>query len=1263
MDRKTAVGLLVSSVLFAVAFLVIALSTVISRPGAESQALDGARESLRTAVDAPLPAPAPPAQVKLDTPSWIWAPGEKTEDAVVFKKRFRVSSDAKSSRLVIAADNKAKVLLDGREIATTTEWWEPSVVETGALAAGVHELTVDARNEGGPAGVCVQFDWTGADGVRMRVVSDPGWQAGGAWREGTVPSAVIGALGDQPWGDRGIEAFGGAPGPLGDIARSIGVPDGFICELVYVAPKSRGSIVALAADTARGRIVASAQYGRMFAVKPCADGGDFADSTVELIEPEIGRAHGVLVVDNDLFAVVNEGGGDARGIWRLRDTDRDGTYDEKKLLSPVARDGGEHGPHQVVLAPDGSLWIVGGNHCAVPEAALADSRVPKVWQEDVAFSRMWDPNGHAVGVMAPGGWIARTDREGSRWELLNIGFRNSYDVAFDEVGRAYTFDSDMEWDMGLPWYRPTCVYELADGVDFGWRSGSGKWPWWSPDSLAPSVVVGPASPTGVLSAAGLQFPAPWNEAMFFLDWTYGTMWAGWPTDDSRDASTPSMRIEPFVAGRPLPLTDAVAMDGAMYFSVGGRNLPSAIFRVRAENPVAIKRAPMAVPAALAERRELEKLHRRMEWAAGPAAVAAAFPALSSKDAGVRSAARIVLEHQDPAQWRERALTERDPQAAVLALVALCRTGEATRDGDAVAMRLAALEPAVRGTPVERSWLRACELCLIRLAPVDGSLSGADALRTAVEAHFPAGEGVADASELDMHRAALLVKLGSPRAVEVTVALLEKPDVRRAPEIDAALLARGGPYGKAVADMIANAPATQKIGLVHAVRDAKVGWTPDNRMRFSRAIAGLRKASGGNSFAGFLNRMGEEFIANAPEADREFLAQTSAGRSMDEPAVAPRGPGRAWTVEELVALGPKLSMGRDHREGMRAYRAAQCAQCHRAGGIGGSGGPELSGVSRRFSLEDLASSLVDPSRTLSDQYQNTDIVLKDGRKVTGRIVADSKDAIEVRASLLSDARDTIAKADIASMSPSPVSPMPANLLDTLSEGEVLDLLAFLRAGGDPGDPAFSKIDDDGFLEIFSASQANPRALEAFAFDPRFWSLENGEIVGRTTTANPAPHNTFLVWNGEVRDFELEVDLRVVGNNSGVQYRSEVFDGVRLRGPQIDSHPAGKYVAMFYEEGGRGILAEHGTRTTIAADGTRSNAPLPSGGFTADIAEWHNYRVVARGNTMEHFLDGKPTAVLVDESADAPKGGRIGVQIHGGEPTEVRIRRIRLRRLDG
>ena len=1281
MERKIAVGILVTATLSGAGLLAVALSTVISLPSAQSDALASAKDTVRTAIDAPRAGASvgisamKPARPALETPSWIWAPAAGSSaqppDAVRLARAFTLAAPAKSARIVAAVDNGARILLDGREVGTSGDWGSPVEIELGGLEAGAHELVIDARNEGGPAGAVAMIEYTDAAGVRTRLVSDASWMASGPWQSAAgsaaggspapVAATVLGKLGTGPWGDAPAASFGGAQ--LGDIERAISVPPGFICELVYVAPKSRGSIVALATDQARGRLIASAQYGRMFAITPCRDGAPETESKVDPIEPEIGRAHGVLVVDNDLFAVVNEGNPAERGLWRLRDADRDGTYDDKRMLASMARDGGEHGPHQIVLAPDGSLWVVGGNHCAPPEAALADSRLPLVWQEDVIFSRLWDPNGHAVGVMAPGGWIARTDREGSKWELVTAGFRNSYDIAFDEVGRAYTFDSDMEWDMGLPWYRPTRVCELASGVDFGWRSGSGKWPSWSPDSLPPAVDVGPASPTGMLASAGLQFPAPWNDCMFFLDWTYGTMWAGWETEASKDASTPNFRIEPFMAGRPLPLTDAVVMDGAMYVAVGGRNLPSAVFRVRAENPIAVKRAPKAVPAALAERRALEQYHRPMPWAAGPAAVAAAFPALSSPDAGVRSAARIALEHQQPAQWRERALAATEPQSAILALVALCRVGEPDVDGTPVAARLTALEGAVRGTALELPWLRACELWILRFGSKSTAVGGGDALRDAVLASFPAKAEAADAAELDMHRAAILARLGSPKAVEVAVTLLERPDVRSAPQIDAALLARGGPYGKAVQDIIANAPATMKIGLVHAVRDAAAGWTPDLRMRFARAVANLRKASGGNSYAGFLSRMTEEFVALAPEGEREFLASTAAGKSANEPAVAPRGPGRTWTAEAIVALSPKLVAGRDHREGLRAFRAAQCAQCHRAGGTGGSGGPELSGVSRRFSPEDLAAALVDPSRTVSDQYQNTDIVLRNGRTVTGRIVADAPDAIEVRTSLLSEARDTIARADIASMAPSKVSPMPANLLDTLSEGELLDLLAFLRAGGDPTDPAFAKLDDDGFIEIFASSNASPNPLAAFTYDPRFWSVEGGEIVGRTTAANPAPHNTFLVWNGEVRDFELEVEMKVVGNNSGVQYRSVAFDGVRLRGPQIDAHPAPNYVAMCYEEGGRGILAEHGLKTVIAADGTRTTTPLERAGPSPDISEWRTYRVVAKGNAMRHALDGLPTAALVDDSKDAPKGANIGIQIHAGEPTEVRVRKLRLRRLDG
>ncbi len=1258
MQRSITVGLLGTTFVGGAALLAIALSTVLNFGGDDRAMVNDARESMRAAIDAPRPedvaaaAPAAkPVQPPLATPLWIWAPGDAVADAAVLIRRFTLPAAVKAARLVASVDNAGRVLLDGREIGSGDDWASPFLVEIGELAEGRHELVVEARNEGGPAGAVAMLEWTGADGLRARLVTD------GSWRVGDAGARILGPLGSAPWGEAMATAFG--PTTTGDIDRAISVPEGFVCELVYAVPKSKGSVVSLAADAANGRLVAGPQYGNLFAIRPCADGADASETAIEPIEPAIGRAHGFLVVENDLFAVVNEGGGDARGVWRLRDTDGDGRYDEKKPLASVARDGGEHGPHQVVLAPDGSLWIVGGNHCAPPEEALADSRVPALWREDIAFDRLWDANGHAVGVMAPGGWIARTDREGAKWELVSIGYRNSYDVAFDALGRAYTFDSDMEWDMGLPWYRPTRVCEVASGVDFGWRSGSGKWASWSPDSLPAAVDVGPASPTGVLSAEGLDFPAPWNEALFFLDWTYGTMWAGWPTDATKDASSPELRIEPFLAGRPLPLTDAVALDGAMYFAVGGRNLPSAVYRVRAANPVAAPRAAPKEPAALAERRALERYHRRMEWAAEVAAVEAAFPALSSEDAGVRSAARIALEHQSPEKWREKALAEGDPQAAVLALTALARAGDPATDAAPVAARLAALEPSVRGTANEKPWLRACELWLVRLAPEDATTcDAAPALRDALLAAFPAPATDRDALERDKHRVNLLAKLGAPQAVAGAIAILERPEGSSQAPVDAALLARGGPYGKAVADMLANAPSTGKIGIAYAVRTAKTGWTPDYRERFARAIAGLRRAKGGNSFNGFLKRIDEEFRANAPESERELLARVSSGGQGDLTLPVPRGPGRAWTVEAIAALGPKLVSGREYAEGLRAYQAAQCAQCHRAGGIGGGGGPDLSGVSRRFSLEDLAVAMVEPSRTVSDQYANTDYLLKDGRTVTGRAASEDDASIEVRTSLLSDATERLAKADIVSTATSVASPMPAHLVDTLSEGELLDLLAFLRAGGDAGDPAFARVADNRALELFDG-----KSLAAFDFDPAFWSIEAGEIVGRTTEAAPAPHNTFLVWHGEARDFELEVELKVAGNNSGVQYRSEVFGPRRMRGPQIDAHPAPQYLAMCYEEQARGILAERGTRLEIAADGTRTPTPLE--GATrepVDPAEWHTYRVVAKGDVVEHFLDGVPTATVLDRSADRAKGTRIGVQIHAGEPTEVRVRSIRLRRLD-
>ena len=107
----------------------------------------------------------------------------------------------------------------------------------------------------------------------------------------------------------------------------------------------------------------------------------------------------------------------------------------------------------------------------------------------------------------PGGWVTRLDPGTYKQELICIGFRNQYDIALNRYGDLFTFDADMEWDLGSPWYRPTRICQVVSGGDYGWRSGSGKFPTYYEDSLPPVVEIGPGSPTGVVSCEGAAFPS------------------------------------------------------------------------------------------------------------------------------------------------------------------------------------------------------------------------------------------------------------------------------------------------------------------------------------------------------------------------------------------------------------------------------------------------------------------------------------------------------------------------------------------------------------------------------------------------------------------------------------------------------------------------------------------------------------------------------------------------------------------------------------
>ena len=230
-----------------------------------------------------------------------------------------------------------------------------------------------------------------------------------------------------------------------------------------------------------------------------------------------------------------------------------------------------------ILAPDGkSLYIVAGNATRLARGRrLAGAADLGRGQPAPAHGRRRRLHDQRKGPWRP---HLPVSPDGKHWELVSIGYRNPFDIAFNRAGELFTYDSDMEWDVNMPWYRPTRVLHVVSGGDFGYRNGSGKWPPYYIDSLPPVVNVGPGSPTGVTFGYGAKFPAKYQDALYLCDWSYGKLYA---LHLAPKGATYDGELEEFVAGTPLALTDVVVnpKDGAMYFAVGGRNTQSGLYRV------------------------------------------------------------------------------------------------------------------------------------------------------------------------------------------------------------------------------------------------------------------------------------------------------------------------------------------------------------------------------------------------------------------------------------------------------------------------------------------------------------------------------------------------------------------------------------------------------------------------------------------------------------------------------------------------------------
>ena len=215
--------------------------------------------------------------------------------------------------------------------------------------------------------------------------------------------------------------------------------------------------------------------------------------------------------------------------------------------------------------------------------------------------------------------------------------------------------------------------------------------------------------------------------------------------------------------------------------------------------------------------------------------------------------------------------------------------------------------------------------------------------------------------------------------------------------------------------------------------------------------------------------------------------------------------------------------------------------------------------------------------------------------------------------------------------------------------LLDGAALSSASGEDGSPA-----------IFDG-----KSLDGWKGNQKFWRVENGVLIGETTT--PLEKTTYLIWQqGTVDDFELTLSYRITSGNSGIQYRSQDLGGFRVTGYQADMESGKNHSGILYEQGGRGIVTKRGEKVTLDAAGVKKqDSPI---GTSEDLqsviksGEWNQYRIIARGNHLQHFINGTLMSETTDnDESKQSLSGILAFQLHAGQPMKVEFKDIRLKRL--
>ncbi len=534
--------------------------------------------------------PSPSAKTERE---WIWFAGFQNESRSgdAYFRRVMDLPETEKAFIEFEADETCEVFINGRRVGTSKA---PRTVErvdvSSAVRPGKNVIAVRASNrQSDGAGLKVGFMFKPKDAKWRIVVSDAEWISSKTAQQ----NWQLLRFDDAKWTpansidkDNRAVAKTETPKPkttpvvvsLGDYDSEKGPPPperfrtkpGFVVDEV-IDHASIGSVIAMAFNEF-GHIVASQEGGPLLLIYDADKDGTPEKSRIycELVK----NIQGILPLNGDVY--VTGDGPEGSGLYKLVDEDRNGELEASELLLKFQGVPGEHGPHQIAFGPDGCIYVVVGNHSRLNTPIDDSSSYRLTYEGDLVQPRFEDPGGHAEGVKAPGGTVVRLELATKKVQVVAGGLRNAYDLAFHPNGSLFVHDSDMEADIGAIWHRATGLFRIAEGGEYGWRSGWANWPEYYLDRLPSLATSGRGSPTGMTVYSHVKFPAKYHRNLFMADWSEGRI-----LSMNVESTDKANKMEEFVSGTPMNVTDLeVGPDGWLYFSTGGRGTDGGIYRVR-----------------------------------------------------------------------------------------------------------------------------------------------------------------------------------------------------------------------------------------------------------------------------------------------------------------------------------------------------------------------------------------------------------------------------------------------------------------------------------------------------------------------------------------------------------------------------------------------------------------------------------------------------------------------------------------------------------